>query len=133
MNFYVEALQDEHKLLESVLDSYRNQLGGAVAKAFEALRSGSASRLMFCGIRATAHNCYELLHYNLDAIDANAVVVAISQSGNTPEVVSLVEASMKRAAATVTMFNNPDCRLKGMADAEMLLEIGPETPISNTT
>lgn len=50
MNFYVEALQDEHKLLESVLDSYRNQLGGAVAKAFEALRSGSASRLMFCGM-----------------------------------------------------------------------------------
>lgn len=152
MNFYVEALQDEHKILESVLDSYRNQLGGAIAKAFEALRSGSASRLMFCGmgssyyaalsviaplnaagIRATAHNCYELLHYNLDAIDANAVVVAISQSGNTPEVVSLVEASMKRAAATVTMFNNPDCRLKGMADAEMLLEIGPETPISNKT
>ena len=50
MNFYVEALQDEHKLLESVLDSYRNQLGGAVAKAFEALPLRKPADVLWHGV-----------------------------------------------------------------------------------
>lgn len=151
MNFYVEALQTEHLLLEKVLQSYRKQLENTAAMLLERMQNG-ANRLMFCGmgssyyvalsiiaplnnagIRAQAYNCYELLHYNLNAIDDTAIVVAISQSGNTPEVISLMEQARTRAAATVAMFNQEDCRLRGMADNEVYLKIGPETPISNKT
>lgn len=151
MNFYLEALQNEHLLLEGVLQSYCIQLKKTAANILFGLNAG-AKRLVFCGmgssyyaalsviallnkagIRAEAYNCYELLHYNLNAIDDRDIVILISQSGNTPEVVSLMEYAVNNAYDTVAMFNNPDCRLRGMSKNEVLLQIGPETPISNKT
>lgn len=49
------------------------------------------------GIRAKAYNCYESLHYNLNAIDDTDIVILIPQSGNTFEVVSLMEYAVNYA------------------------------------
>lgn len=152
MNFYLEALQDEHLLLKSVLNDYRAQVDAVAQRIRKLLEEGAANRLLFCGmgsslyaaysvmadlnnggVRAEALNCYETMRYASGRIDAKTILIAISQSGNTPEILRLMENTRESAALTVSMFNNEDCRLKGMADMEILLKIGRETHISNKT
>lgn len=60
------------------------------------------------------------------------LVVALSQSGATPEVVS-TSAAMRRAGATVVaVTNEPDSALAGTADALLLTQAGPECAVPAT-
>ena len=152
MNFYLEALQDEHLLLKNVLDSYCTQAREAAAKIRPLLESGAANRILFvgmgsslyaaysvvsrmnnCGVRTEARNCFELLTYANGLVDEKTVLIMISQSGNTPEAVATLEKLKSTAALSIAMINNEDCRMRGIADMDMPLGIGKETHISNKT
>lgn len=152
MNFYLEALQDEHLLLKNVLETYCTQAKETAAKIRSLLESGAADRILFvgmgsslyaaysvvsrmnnAGIRTEARNCFELLTYANGLVDEKTIFIMISQSGNTPEGVAAIEKLKARAAMSIVMFNNEDCRMRGMTDMEMPLGIGKETHISNKT
>lgn len=152
MNFYLEALQDEHLLLENALDGYCADALAAALKIRTLLNQGTADRIVFCGmgsslyaaysvvaklnnggIRTEARNCFEMLSYANGCIDKKTILIMISQSGNTPEAVQLMERIRKNAAFTISMVNNEDGRLLGMADLDIFLKIGKETHISNKT
>lgn len=152
MNDYLKALQDEHLILESVLDDLGSQArmaGELIRKLFRertakrlvfaAMGSslyaarGIVSRLCAAGIPASAYNGYELLHYNTGVIDKKTVLFLISQSGNTPEICELNRLCGDRAACTVSLINDEECDLREQTDMELFLRMGKETPISNKT
>ena len=152
MNFYLEALQDEHILLKNVLVSYCAQAKEAAAKIRSLLESGRANRILFVGmgsslyaaysvisrmnnngVRTETRNCFELLTYANGVVDEKTVLIMISQSGNTPEAVETLEKLKSTAALSISMINNEECRMRGMADMDMPLGIGKETHISNKT
>lgn len=152
MNYYLEALQDEHLLLRAALDEYCADALLAAQRIRALFNEGIADRIVFCGmgsslyaaysviaklnnggIHAEACNCYEVLHYARGRIDNKTVLIMISQSGNTPEVVSLMETKRYTSALTISMVNNEDGRLLGMSEIDILLRIGRETPVSNKT
>ncbi|MCI9594938.1 MAG: SIS domain-containing protein [Lachnospiraceae bacterium] len=152
MNDYLEALQGEHRLLLNALPSYypsAERTGRAIRQMME---TGRANRIIFAGMGSSLYaaksvlaqlnqngffslavNAYELITQMPGMVDQKTILVGISQSGNTPEVITLMKYAKTTAAMTVAMFNQEESQLKGLAGEELMLGVGRETPISNKT
>jgi glucosamine--fructose-6-phosphate aminotransferase (isomerizing) len=63
---------------------------------------------------------------------SGSVVVALSQSGETPDVVDYVARARSRGALTVAVTNAPDSELGRAADATLPLSAGPERAVAAT-
>ena len=63
---------------------------------------------------------------------AGSCVVALSQSGRTPDVVEYVERARRRGAFTVAITTDPDSALAEAAEATLPLPTGPERAIAAT-
>jgi glutamine---fructose-6-phosphate transaminase (isomerizing) len=63
---------------------------------------------------------------------SGSVVVALSQSGETPDVVEYVERARSRGALTVAVTNEPESELGRAADATLPLSAGPERAVAAT-
>ena len=59
-----------------------------------------------------------------------SVVVALSQSGRTPDVVAYVERAAERGALTIAVTNEPASELARAADLTLPLAAGPENAIA---
>jgi glutamine---fructose-6-phosphate transaminase (isomerizing) len=62
----------------------------------------------------------------------NAVCITISQSGKSPDIVSLQEAARKAGALTVAIVNQPDSPAEKGADFHLPLCAGPEKSVAAT-
>jgi glucosamine--fructose-6-phosphate aminotransferase (isomerizing) len=93
----------------------------------------TASALARHGLLSTSINSAELLHFRLDAIGPDALVVAISQSGNSIELVRIAEtltarAERPRLVSITNGFDNPLARAADITlDTGAGVERGPST------
>ena len=93
----------------------------------------TASALARRGRLSTTINAAELLHFRLDALGPDAVLVAISQSGNSIELVRIAQALAARPVRPrlVTVTNGLDNPLAQVADVPLDtcagVERGPST------
>ena len=98
-----------------------------------------AATLASTGTLAVFMNSAEGLHGDLGMINKNDIVIAISNSGNSDEVISIIPSIKKIGAILIAMTGNPNSRLGKEADA--ILDIGVEkegcplnlAPMSSTT
>ncbi|MGL5279002.1 MAG: KpsF/GutQ family sugar-phosphate isomerase [Cetobacterium sp.] len=98
-----------------------------------------AATLASTGTLAVFMNSAEGLHGDLGMINKNDIVIAISNSGNSDEVISILPSIKKIGATLIAMTGNPNSRLGKEADA--ILDIGVEkegcplnlAPMSSTT
>jgi len=72
------------------------------------------------------------VYYGAEIDVAGSAVVALSQSGRTPDVVAYVERARRRGAFTVAVTNDPGSELARAADAVLPLAAGPERSIAAT-
>lgn len=63
---------------------------------------------------------------------ASAAVLAISQSGTSPDIVAVVEEARRQGAPTVAVTNDPGSPLAAAADHVLPLEAGPEVAVAAT-
>jgi glutamine---fructose-6-phosphate transaminase (isomerizing) len=63
---------------------------------------------------------------------AGCAAVAISQSGRSPDIVALLEATAAGGARTLALVNAPDSLLARSADVEIPLQAGPEVSVAAT-
>jgi glucosamine--fructose-6-phosphate aminotransferase (isomerizing) len=70
------------------------------------------------------------VYYDAKVDLSSSVVVALSQSGETPDVVEYVERARARGALTVAVTNRPDSELGRAADATIPLSAGPERAVA---
>jgi glucosamine--fructose-6-phosphate aminotransferase (isomerizing) len=70
------------------------------------------------------------VYYDAKLDLSDSVVVALSQSGETPDVVEYVQRASARGALTVAITNEPDSELGGAADATLSLLAGPERAVA---
>lgn len=61
-----------------------------------------------------------------------SLVLAMSQSGRTPDVLEYVERSRERGALTVAVTNEPDSELARVAEVVLPLSAGPERSVAAT-
>lgn len=63
---------------------------------------------------------------------SGAVVVGISQSGASPDLVGVVEEAARQGRPTLAITNDPDSPLASAADQVMALDAGPELAVAAT-
>ncbi len=74
----------------------------------------------------------ELIHYLTSLLDPHTLVVAVSQSGQSAEIVRLLEINQGRAPL-IGVTNNPDSFLAGQANVHLLMRAGVESSVSCKT
>jgi glutamine---fructose-6-phosphate transaminase (isomerizing) len=72
------------------------------------------------------------VYYDAKLDLSESVVVALSQSGETPDVVEYVARARSRGALTVAVTNAPESELGRAADATLPLSAGPERAVAAT-
>jgi glucosamine--fructose-6-phosphate aminotransferase (isomerizing) len=72
------------------------------------------------------------VYYGADLDMTGCTVLALSQSGRTPDVLRYVERTRRNGAFTVAVTNDPESELALAADAVLLLHAGPEQAIAAT-
>ena len=70
--------------------------------------------------------------YNQPPRVDGGLVIGISQSGQSPDIVAVVEHAREQGAPTVAITNDPDSRLARAADTVIQLHAGPERSIAAT-
>ena len=70
------------------------------------------------------------VYYGADLDFSSSVVVALSQSGRTPDVVAYVERARERGALTVALTNDPGSELASRAELTLPLEAGEERSVA---
>ena len=95
----------------------------------------TASALARHGLLSTSINSAELLHFRLDALGPEAILVAISQSGNSIELVRIAEAlaTRGRRPRLVSITNGLDNPLARAADIKLDTCAGEERGPSTKT
>ncbi len=105
-----------------------------MGSSFDACLS-TASVLARQGVLATTVNAAELLHFRLDSLGPETVLVAISQSGNSIELVRITAALGERQARPllVSITNGLDNPLAAAADVPLDTAAGAEQGPSTKT
>jgi len=71
-------------------------------------------------------------HYFADSVDKNTVVLAVSQSGETADVVEGVKRAREHGAQIISIVNRPQSQLADMSDHVIYLNCGPEQCVAAT-
>jgi glucosamine--fructose-6-phosphate aminotransferase (isomerizing) len=72
------------------------------------------------------------IYYGAELDVRRSAVLALSQSGRTPDVVEYVERARRRGALTVAITNEPDSELGAAAELVLPLAAGPEQAVAAT-
>lgn len=126
--------------------------GEAVAAAAAMARAGGMRFMMSVARGSSDHACTYLKYaseltlglpmasvgpsvasvYGADLQAAGALCLAISQSGQSPDIVRMTESARASGASTVAITNDPRSRLAGVAAATLQLHAGPERSVAAT-
>jgi glutamine---fructose-6-phosphate transaminase (isomerizing) len=85
----------------------------------------------FAKIRAEAIMSSEF-QYTFDAIDNSSVLIAISQSGETADVLQSVKAAKQMGARILSIVNNTNSSLARISDSSLSIDCGPEIGVAAT-
>lgn len=102
-----------------------------MGSSFHALRL-LAVRLAEAGIRALLLETSELIYYWANLLQENVIVIAVSQSGRSAEMVRLIEINAGRASI-LCVTNDASSPLAMGADAVILIDAGTEATVSCKT
>jgi len=131
----IQGLSDEHALaaLESSLLSsrWRRVVLTGMGSSYWACRPVYL-RLLQAGLTPVMVETSELIHYERDWLTPNTLVIAVSQSGRSAEIVRLLECARERSEI-VGVTNTPDSPLATGSTAALLTHAGAEHSVSCKT
>ncbi len=96
--------------------------------------AGLVGRYLFSGI---ANKFCEVVmasefHYFSESVDKNTLVIAVSQSGETADVIEGVKRAKASGARVISIVNRPNSVLCRMSDDVIYLNCGPEVAVAAT-
>ncbi|MBA4383256.1 MAG: glucosamine--fructose-6-phosphate aminotransferase [Anaerolinea sp.] len=130
-------LTAQHSNVEKIAEEIRSR---NVAFAYLAARgtSDNAGRYAnyvwgaFNGIPMALATPSLFTYYHQPVNLKNALVVGISQSGQSPDIISVLQEGKKQGNLTLAITNAPDSPLAQMADFVLNIESGPELAVAAT-
>jgi glucosamine--fructose-6-phosphate aminotransferase (isomerizing) len=147
MSLYSEILEQPDRL-EKLLHSQRE----TVEEIAAAIRSRGVS-YVFLAARGTSDNAGRYANYLLGGMNRmplalatpslftyyqqppnlkGALVIGISQSGQSPDIVSVLQVGKRQGCLTLAITNAPDSPLAAEADFTLDLQVGPELAVAAT-
>jgi glucosamine--fructose-6-phosphate aminotransferase (isomerizing) len=146
---YLNDLLDQPSALQATLDSLSRT--PPLTSFFERLTSGKYRRVILTGMGSSYHGLYplqlrlfalpmgvirletaELIHYAGELIEPANLIVAVSQSGQSAEVVQLLELTHQQVDL-IGVTNTPGSALAEKASLALLTCAGEETTVSCKT
>jgi glutamine---fructose-6-phosphate transaminase (isomerizing) len=85
----------------------------------------------FARLRAEAIISSEF-QYTFDVIDSTSVLIAVSQSGETADVLQSVKAAKEKGAKILSIVNIPTSSLSRISDSFLSIDCGPEVGVAAT-
>lgn len=89
-------------------------------------------RLIAGGISARVESAGEILYYEPNAIGSDTLLVLTSQSGESGEIVTLID-KLPKEQTVIGITNDPDSTLGRRADVCFLMQVAPELAVSTRT
>jgi glucosamine--fructose-6-phosphate aminotransferase (isomerizing) len=146
---YLQDILDQPQALEQTLESLK-QLRG-VAELAARLKQGKFGRILLTGMGASFHALYplnlqlvnhgvtafmvetsELIHYKSRFFDPQTLLIVVSQSGRSAEIVRLLEINRKHSPL-IAVTNTPESPLACSADVAVMTCAGEEFSVSCKT
>lgn len=151
MNGFIEEVCTQGELLMKVSNYYRTEGKELIDDIVQEFRKREMNRVILTGmgsslyamdavlsfltkrgIRALSYSSHELSRYQFEQIDDKTLVIAVSQSGNSLEVVELVEKARKKTMV-VGIYNNEGSVLSRIADRRLPICAEKEVSITSKT
>lgn len=145
---YLHDLLDEPRVLERTLEGLRES--AALSELARDLERGRFRRVVLTGMGGSFHALHplflslnragfttlmvetsELIHSMPEVVDAATLLVIVSQSGRSAEVLRLLD--LRRAAPVIAVTNHTDADLARRANAVVLTQAGQEFSVSCKT
>ncbi len=122
------------------LQPYANQIKkGDIRRVVLTGMGGSFHALTPClmmlieqGISAVAIEASELVYYYRALLDAQTLLIVISQSGHSVEIVKLLD-EVGKSTPTIGITNNPDSPLGQRSTTPLIIQAGAELTVSSKT
>jgi glucosamine--fructose-6-phosphate aminotransferase (isomerizing) len=146
---YLQDLLDQPSALQATLDSLSKMQ--PLTTFTVGLKSGKYRRVILTGMGSSFHGLYplqlrlfalpigvirletaELIHYARELIDPANLIIAVSQSGQSAEVVQLLEIT-QNLVDLIGVTNTPRSALAEKASLAILTRAGDETSVSCKT
>jgi len=146
---YLRDVLNQPQALEDTLEKLESSK--ALLNLAKRLNAGSFHRIVLTGMGSSFYALHplcldlinqgfsaimvetsELVHYKSRLFDPKTLVVAVSQSGQSAEMVRLIEVNQKRAAI-IAVTNTPESPLALQSDAALLTWAGDEFSVSCKT
>ncbi|MGX8700511.1 SIS domain-containing protein [Caproiciproducens sp.] len=150
MHPFIEEANTQGEILRACLDKWFAQKNdGALEKAVALFRQKPYKRILFSGmgssyaaplcvtgyltrhgIPAVCVNANEAARYQLELLDGETLLVAVSQSGKSAEVLELLNRNEGRSPV-VAVVNDPESPLAKNSDVPLYIHAGSEKFISS--
>ena len=146
---YLRDLLDQPRALRQTLDGL--EVSKTLHQLAASLQKGKFKTVVLTGMGSSFHALHplnielinhgltammvetsELLHYRNRLFDPKTLIVAVSQSGQSAEVVRLLEINRGKSSI-IAVTNTPDSPLAKRADAAILTQAGKEFSVSCKT
>lgn len=151
MSNFLREIEQQPSALREMMDQYRKKYDPVLEQIVNEYSSKNYRKLIFTGmgtsyfspviiqhklnemgIDSIIYEAGELLHYNLNVIRKDSLLIAISQSGESIETKKIVE-SAREKTKIVTITNNLESYLAKKSDYVLPLCAGQEESITNKT
>jgi glucosamine 6-phosphate synthetase-like amidotransferase/phosphosugar isomerase protein len=146
---YLQDLLDQPEALEDTLDAL--DVSQPILDLAQRLQIGFFQRIVLTGMGSSFHALHplnlqlidygftaimvetsELIHYETRLFDPKTLLIAVSQSGESAEMVRLAEVNRKRSAI-IAVTNTPESTLAQRATATVFTRAGREFSVSCKT
>jgi glutamine---fructose-6-phosphate transaminase (isomerizing) len=146
---YLQDLLDQPRAIENTLEALN--MSPELSELAHRLHSGTFQRIVLTGMGSSFHALHplnlqlidhgfttimvetsELIHYQTRFFDPNTLFIAVSQSGESAEMVRFTEMNRTRSAV-IAVTNTPESALARKATAAVLTRAGQEFSVSCKT
>lgn len=144
-HFMMKEIMEQPHVLQNIIDTQES----AIAEAADRIKNAFGTYLIGCGTASYAclagtylFSKIASLHinnataseftYSLDFLKKDSLVIALSQSGETIDILSSVKKARSKNAQIMALTNALGSSLYRFADYNMLLNAGPEKAVAST-
>ena len=144
-HFMLKEISEQPKILRNIGETQKTE----IKKAADEISSSYGTYLIGCGTASYAclagtYLFSKIAHrhvnfaigsefsYLLDFLKENSLIFALSQSGETIDIISSVKKAQEKKAKLLSMTNSLGSSLYRMSDYNLLLHAGPEKAVAST-
>lgn len=144
-HFMIKEIHEQPTVIRNIAKNYDeqiNELAGIISEAYGTffIAAGTAYHACLAGVYLFARNAHKHVNttvasefnYLEDFLTQKSLVIAVSQSGETIDVVEPLKRAQEKQSNIAALVNNLGSTVFRMADHPILLGAGPEQAVAST-